>query len=98
MAQWVQSLSWEDPLKKEMTTHSTLDRGASWVTVIGIAKSWTRLKSDNLSNDVIFLKKEKKKKIYIYIYVYIYIYNKHLIVLNMGKEITARWIGKLIRV
>ena len=53
------------PLKKEMATHSTLDRGASWATVTGIAKSRTRLNSNNLNNEVIFLKKEKK----IYIYV-----------------------------
>ena len=39
---WVQSLRQEDPLEKEMTTHSCLgnrmDRGAWWATVHGIAK------------------------------------------------------------
>ena len=47
---WVQSLAWEDPLEKGMTTHSSIlawrihmDRGAWWATVHGVAKSWTRL-------------------------------------------------------
>ena len=38
---WVQSLGWEDPLDKEMATHSCLenptDRGSWWTTVHGIA-------------------------------------------------------------
>ena len=45
---WVQSLGWEDPLKKEMATHSSIlawknpmDGGAWQATVHGIAKSWT---------------------------------------------------------
>ena len=45
----VQSLSWEDPLEKEMATHSSIysclenpmDGGAWWATVHGVAKSWT---------------------------------------------------------
>ena len=44
----VQSLGQEDPLKKEMATHSSIlawripvDRGAWWDTVHGVAKSWT---------------------------------------------------------
>ena len=43
----VPSLGKEDPLEKEMTTHSsirTLDRGAWWATVHGVTKSQTRLK------------------------------------------------------
>ena len=43
---WVQSLSWEDPLEKEMATHSSalawknlMDRGAWWAAVHGVAKS-----------------------------------------------------------
>ena len=47
---WVQSLGWEDPLEKEMATHSSIhswknpmDQGAWWATVYGIAKSQTRL-------------------------------------------------------
>ena len=47
---WVQSLDWEDPLEKEMATHSNildweilLTRGAWWATVLGVAKSRTRL-------------------------------------------------------
>ena len=46
----VQSLGQEDPLKKEMATHSSIlawripvDRGAWWDTVRGVAKSRTRL-------------------------------------------------------
>ena len=46
---WVQSLGWEDPLEEGVATHSSIlawripmDRGAWWVTVHGIVKSWTR--------------------------------------------------------
>ena len=52
---WVLSLSREDPLEKEMATHSStlawripMDGGAWWATVHGVAKSWTRL-SDFIS-------------------------------------------------
>ena len=44
----VQSLGWEDPLEKEMATHSSIlglenltHRGAWWAAVHGVAKSWT---------------------------------------------------------
>ena len=47
----VQSLSWEDRLEKEMTTHSSIlvwripmDRGAWWATVHEVTKSQTGLK------------------------------------------------------
>ena len=44
---WVQSLSWKDPLEKEMATHSCLenfmDRGAWQAIVHGVTKSWTLL-------------------------------------------------------
>ena len=48
----VQSLSWEDPLVKEIATHFTthyyclenpMDRGAQWATVHGVAKNETQL-------------------------------------------------------
>jgi len=46
----VRSLGREDPLEKEMETHSStlameksMDEGAWWATVHGAAKSWTRL-------------------------------------------------------
>ena len=47
----VQSLCQEDPLEKEMATHSSIlawkihpmDRGAWWATVHGVALSQTRL-------------------------------------------------------
>ena len=45
---WVRSPGWEDPLEKEMATHSSilawenpLDRGAWQATVYGVTKSWT---------------------------------------------------------
>ena len=51
----VRSLGLEDPLEKEMTTHSSIlswripDRGAWWATVHGVAKSQTRLSDYNLT-------------------------------------------------
>ena len=46
----VLSLGWEDPLEKEMATHSSIlawnnlmDRGAWWAVVHGVTKSWARL-------------------------------------------------------
>ena len=47
----VQSLGWEDPLEKAMAPHSStlawrtpsMERGAWWATVHGVAKSWTGL-------------------------------------------------------
>ena len=46
---WVRSLGWEDTLEG-MATHSSIlgwrismDKGAWWVTVLGVAKSQTRL-------------------------------------------------------
>ena len=48
----VQSMGWEDPLEKEMATHSNIlawespmDRGAWWTTVHGVTKSQTRLRN-----------------------------------------------------
>ena len=46
---WVRSLGQEDPLEKEVATHSStslenpMDGGAGWATVQGVAKSRTRL-------------------------------------------------------
>ena len=47
---WVQSLGWEDPLEKDMGTHSSIlvwrirmDREAWQGTVHGVTKSWTWL-------------------------------------------------------
>ena len=46
----VQFLGWEDPLEKEMATHSStlawknpMDKGAWWDTAHGVAKSQTQL-------------------------------------------------------
>ena len=45
---WNQSLGWEDPLKQEMATHSSIldwripwTEEPVWATVHGVAKSWT---------------------------------------------------------
>ena len=38
--------TWEDPLEKEMATHSSIlamDRGAWWAAVRGVTESWTPL-------------------------------------------------------
>ena len=47
---WVRSLGWEDPLEKEMANplqysclENPMNRGDWWVTVHGVAQSWTRL-------------------------------------------------------
>ena len=47
---WVRSLGWEDLLEEGMATHYSIpawrismDRGAWWATVHGVAKSWTQL-------------------------------------------------------
>ena len=47
---WIQSLGGEDPLEEGLTTHSSIlawripvDRGNWWATVLGVAKSQTRL-------------------------------------------------------
>ena len=45
---WVSFLGWEDPLEKEMATHSSvlarrilMDRGPRWATVHGVTKNQT---------------------------------------------------------
>ena len=48
---WVQSLGWEDPLEKEMATHSSIlawkipwtEEPGRLQSVRGVAKSWTQL-------------------------------------------------------
>ena len=47
---WLQSLGWEDPLEKEMATHSKysclenpMERGAWWATVHRVTKTGTQL-------------------------------------------------------
>ena len=46
----VRSLGWEDPLEREMATHSSIlawknlmDRGAWWAAVHGVTKSWAQM-------------------------------------------------------
>ena len=48
---WVRSLGQEDPLEKEMATHSNIfawripmDQGAWWAAIYGVAQSRTQLK------------------------------------------------------
>ena len=55
---WVRSLSREDPLEKEMATHSgilarriPMDRGAWRAAVRGVKKSWTQM-SDRHPNKI----------------------------------------------
>ena len=50
---WVRSLGWEDPLEEGMATHCSIlawripmARGAWWATVLGVAKSQTRLSDE----------------------------------------------------
>ena len=46
---WVQSLAQEDPLEKEMTTHSSIlawTRGTWWATLHGVANSWDMTEHD----------------------------------------------------
>ena len=50
---WVQSLGWEDPLEEGMGAHFSIqawripmDRGAWWVTVHSVTKSWTQLSDE----------------------------------------------------
>ena len=52
----VRSLGQEDPLEKEMATHSSIlawriprDRGAWWATIHRVTKSWTQLHFSLLS-------------------------------------------------
>ena len=45
---WAQSLGWDDPLEKGMATQysclgNPMNKEAWQVTVLGVAKSWTRL-------------------------------------------------------
>ena len=61
----VQSLGREDPLEKEMSTHSStlawknpMDREASYATVHGVAKSWTRLSDFTFTFNFHALEKE----------------------------------------
>ena len=67
---WVRSLVWEDSLEKGMTDYplqysgleNSMDRGAWWATVHGVAKSRTQLNNfhfHSVFNKTIFLMKVK---------------------------------------
>ena len=55
------NLGREDPLEKEMETYSNIpawripwtERGAWQITVHGVAKSWTRLKGQSTSTNLV---------------------------------------------
>ena len=54
----IRFLGWEDPLEKEMVTHSSIlawkipmNRGAWWATVPGVTKSWTWLSNKPNNNN-----------------------------------------------
>ena len=64
---WVWSLGWKDPLEEETATHSSslawensMDRGAWWATVHGVAKSWTWLKWLNTHAWIFHITKQVK--------------------------------------
>ena len=63
---WVCSLSWEDPLEKEMATQihssyleSSMDRGPWWAAVHGVTKNPTRLRDFTFN----FTKKLKRNRV-----------------------------------
>ena len=58
---WVTSLGWEEPPEKEMATHSSIlclgipmDRGAWRAAVHGVAKSGTRMRTQEKKNGIIY--------------------------------------------
>ena len=66
---WVQSLGWKDPLEEEngnplqySCLKNPMDRGAWWVTIHGVAKSWTQLSGETCkqvcSNKTLFIETE----------------------------------------
>ena len=64
---WVQSLDWEDPLEKEMATHSNI---LAWK--IPWIEEPRSLKSMGLQRGEHDLA-TKQQQLYIYIYIYIYV-------------------------
>ena len=51
---WAQSLGWEDPLEKEMATHSSVPHiGVLWATVHGVAKDQTERLNNKHSNVIV---------------------------------------------
>ena len=65
----IQSLGREDPLEKEMASHSSvlawrilMDRGAWWATVHGVAKRRTRLKRLSIHVSMLFLMAIQRRK------------------------------------
>ena len=60
---WIQPLGLEDPLEKEITTHSSIsclensmDRGAWWATVLRVATSQTQLSGHTCIHLELFVK------------------------------------------
>ena len=53
---WVRSLGWEDPLEKEMATHSsTLACRILWTEELGGLQSTGRKESDTTERDEVFV-------------------------------------------
>ena len=86
---WVQYLRWEDPLEKEMATHSSiltweipLDRGAWWATVCKVTKSWTWLSNWTTVNICFtmsckFLLYSKVNRLYVCTYPLVFEFPSH---------------------
>ena len=79
----VQSLGWEDPLKKDMATHSSIlawknpkDTGAWWAAVHGVAESgmteWLTL----TYNTFVFIAYAKKEFSMVFLFVGLVIFQK----------------------
>ena len=79
---WVWSSGQEDPLEKEMATHTSIlawemDRGAWWAIGHGVAKSWTRLSNSAwawtwwLINNVVIVSDGQQRDSAIHIPVFI---------------------------
>ena len=50
---WVRSLGWEDPLEKGKATYSSILAWRIPWTVLGVAKSWTRLSNFHFQEKVV---------------------------------------------
>ena len=65
---WLQSLGWEDPLEKEMATHSKysclenpMERGAWWATVHRVTKTGTQLSDFTFTFRTVKVDKESQR-------------------------------------
>ena len=84
------SLGWEDPLEKEIATHSSIlawknpmDRGAWQATVCGAAKSWTRLSDLSV-------------RAHIHTHTYTHTHTHRLIYYSSSVESKRAWNSKIL--